>query len=105
MTGVSELRFAGRTRAEAGEIQLSDQLLNEPRLREWPLTVLCLVDTQDLDDEGMRAVRAGHPVIRGVESNGDFDPALARSLYARPLVPPPDSAARWCWSAILIPLR
>ena len=84
----------GRRRAVALEAQYADCLLNVAALRSWAVSLVCLFDAGTLDDDARRAMRQGHGVVRGSDTNVDFDPELAQRLYATPLDPAPASAAR-----------
>jgi anti-sigma regulatory factor (Ser/Thr protein kinase) len=84
----------GRRRAVALEAQYADCLLNVAALRSWAISLVCLFDTGLLDDDARRAMRQGHGVVRGSDTNVDFDPELAGRLYATTLDPAPAEAKR-----------
>ncbi|MDQ2797117.1 MAG: sensor histidine kinase [Actinomycetota bacterium] len=104
--GVNESVLVGRTSAGRAEVQLSEVLLNNPGIRSWPLSVVCLYDTATLDPDSLESMRQSHPVVRGLTDNPDYRPDLATSLYAGPLDPaPPDPARMVVSSTDLMAMR
>lgn len=87
--GVNETVYSGRHPTAQQEAQFSDFVLNDPALRSWPLSVVCLFDTDTLDGEALTAMRRCHPVIRGEDANADYLPDLMTAMYAEPFAPPP----------------
>lgn len=92
--GVNESVLSSRTAPGQAEARLSEFLLNEPSLRSWPLSVICLYDTATLAPSALDTMRQSHPVIRGVETNAAYLPDVAASMYAADLDPPPRDAVR-----------
>ena len=93
-TGIKETGFAGRSAAAREEIAFADAVLNDPSLQSWPLSVVCLYDTAELDDASALAMQRSHPVIRGADGNPMFDPAVTASIYGTLFDPAPDEARR-----------
>jgi anti-sigma regulatory factor (Ser/Thr protein kinase) len=87
--GVNESVFAGRSPAAHVEAQLSENVLNAPLLRTWPLSVVCLYDTAELDVASVTEMRRSHPVVRGQDANPDYEPGLAARQYTADLAPVP----------------
>ncbi|HEV7206695.1 MAG TPA: anti-sigma factor RsbA family regulatory protein [Jatrophihabitans sp.] len=91
--GLNETVFRGRSPAAHAEAQLSDFVLNDPSLRTWPLSVVCLYDSATLDADSLQTMRRSHSVIRGEGANADFQPDLGASLYSTmPDAVPPAAA-------------
>ncbi len=86
--------FPGRSPAARAEAVFADHLLNAVPLRSWTMSLICLFDNSALDDSGQHSIRQGHGVVRGSDTNSDYDPDLAQQLYATALDPAPPSAAR-----------
>lgn len=92
--GVSETVHRGRSAAAHVEAQLSDSVLNHRSVRSWPLTVVCLHDTTELDEPGLQTMFHNHAVVRGSETNPDYLPDQATAMFSTPLGPPPAGATR-----------
>ena len=92
--GVVDMSSTGRSRHAAGELLFSDAVLNLPALRSWPMSVVCLFDSEQLDEPGMHGVRRCHAVVRGQDTNVDYDPEYGLEMYGADLDPVPPSAAR-----------
>jgi len=91
--GVKETALVGRSAAVQTEARLADVVLNEPALRSWPLSVVCLYDTHALGEPDLDAMYASHSVIRGeTPPNSRFRPDLAASMHGSLLDEPPASA-------------
>lgn len=90
--GISDYSLPRRSRAALAEVRFSDCALNTPALRSWPLSVVCLFDLDELDETGTHAMRQSHAVIRGEDTNVDYDPGLAEELFGQPLEPAPPHA-------------
>lgn len=93
-TGIKETGFAGRSAAARAEIAFADFILNDPSLQTWALSVVCLYDTEELDDDSALAMRRSHAVIRGSDGNPMYDPELGATLYGTLFEPAPDEARR-----------
>jgi anti-sigma regulatory factor (Ser/Thr protein kinase) len=92
--GVNETALLGRSAAGRAEAGLADFLLNDPALRSWPLSIVCLFDMSVLDDVEQRAMRQSHAVLHGDGENPDYLPDLAVSVFSQLLDPPPAQARR-----------
>ncbi|HET6876676.1 MAG TPA: anti-sigma factor RsbA family regulatory protein [Jatrophihabitans sp.] len=91
--GVKETALVGRSPAAQAEARLADLALNEPELRSWPLSIVCLYDTRVLAEPDLDAMYASHSVIRGeTPPNSRFRPELAATMHASALDDPPPSA-------------
>jgi anti-sigma regulatory factor (Ser/Thr protein kinase) len=71
----------GRSRAVTLETRFADCTLNLAAVRSWAVSLLCLFDLSGLDDDARYSMRRGHGVVRGSDTNSDFEPALAEQLY------------------------
>lgn len=91
--GLNETVFRGRSPAAHAEAQLSDFTLNDPSLRSWALSVVCLYDSAALDADSLQTMHRSHPVVRGEGTNAEYRPELAASLYAAMLDAAPEAAA------------
>jgi anti-sigma regulatory factor (Ser/Thr protein kinase) len=87
--GVNEPVSAARSPAAVREAQLAEGVLNSAQLRSWPLSLVCLYDTTELDAARLADMRRSHPAVRGQDDNPAFDPDLAEQLFAEPLPAPP----------------
>lgn len=79
-----------RVPAAMAEAQLAESALSAPAVQCWPLSVVCLYDTDDLDADRVLEMRRSHPVVRGESSdNDDYDEHRVNELYraALPLAP------------------
>jgi anti-sigma regulatory factor (Ser/Thr protein kinase) len=83
--GLTEPASAERPTAELTEARLADCVLNLEPVRSWPMSLVCMYDTAELDDAGLSDMRRSHPSIRGEGDNDDYDPDLAHRLFATPL--------------------
>jgi anti-sigma regulatory factor (Ser/Thr protein kinase) len=92
--GIQETALVGRPAAAQAEMVLSDHMLNDPSLHSWRLSVICLYDTAELDDDALLSVRQSHPVIRGTSTNPDYRPDFLAAALAAPLQAPPADARR-----------
>lgn len=92
--GVVDMSADGRSPRAAEELCFSDAVLNLPALRSWPMSVVCLFDSDRLDDSGMLGVRRCHAVVRGQDTNVDYDPDYGLEMYGADVEPPPPSAVR-----------
>jgi anti-sigma regulatory factor (Ser/Thr protein kinase) len=92
--GVNESVFTGRSPAAHLEAQFSEVVLNDPSLRTWPLSVVCLYDTEQLDQPALHAMQQSHAVIRGQPTNASYVPDLAAAMHSAMLDPPPVTATR-----------
>lgn len=94
--GVNEPLAGLRSRAAVHEAYLSESLWNAPALRDWPMSVVCLYDVAELDEDAQHQMRRSHPCLRGDEAdNPVYEPQLAERLFAAPLPdPPPEAIAR-----------
>lgn len=90
--GVCESVFASRSPAALAEAQLSEFLLNDERVSAWPLTLVCLYDSDTLPAAALDVMRQSHAVVRGQDTNPEFLPDHAATLLAAALDPPPASA-------------
>lgn len=90
--GVNEPVSADRSPAAVGEAQLAEGVLNSAQLQFWPLSVVCLYDTAELDAARLADMRRSHPTVRGEDDNPAFEPQLAEQLFAEPLPAPPADA-------------
>lgn len=96
--GVQATALAGRCAAAQSEILLGEHMLNDPSLRSWQLSMICLYDVAELDEDAALSMRQCHPTIRDA-SNGsapspDYQPDGAAMVLATPLAAPPTNAAR-----------
>ncbi|HEX3337496.1 MAG TPA: sensor histidine kinase [Jatrophihabitans sp.] len=87
--GVNESVFVGRSAAAHVEAQLSENVLNAPLLRTWPLSVVCMYDTSELDAATVTEMRRSHPVVRGQGANPEYEPDRAATQHAAELAPVP----------------
>lgn len=88
--GISEPVPAGRSALARSEAQFGESVLNAAALRSWALDVVCLYDSSALDVDVLDGMRRAHPVVRGEDANGTYDPGLADELFrTRPPPPPP----------------
>lgn len=71
----------GRTRALTLETRFADCTLNLEAVRSWAVSLLCLFDLSGLDDDARYSMRRGHGVVRGSDTNSDFEPGWAEQLY------------------------
>jgi anti-sigma regulatory factor (Ser/Thr protein kinase) len=93
--GISETVFPGRKPAALLEAQLAESVLNAPALQRWPLSVVCLYDTSELEPAALVEMRRSHPVIRGEDDeNADYDEDLLSGHYGASLGARPAGAAR-----------
>jgi anti-sigma regulatory factor (Ser/Thr protein kinase) len=90
--GITDWSGSGRSPAAFAETQLAESLLNIVTLQSWPLDLVCLYDTTTLEPTALSDVRRAHPFIRGLDSNADYQPELAATLFAGPLFAGPDDA-------------
>ena len=93
--GVVDMSGESRSSAALDEARFADAVLNLTQLRVWPMSVVCLYDNDRLDTEGLHALRCSHPVVRGQDTNVDYDPDLATRLFATDLPAPPMAAERF----------
>ena len=86
----------GRTSAVTLETRFADCALNLAAVRSWAVSLLCLFDLTGLDEDARHAMRRGHGVVRGSDTNTntDFEPELAQQLYGTLPGPAPASARR-----------
>lgn len=91
--GVVDMSGDGRSFATIEESRFADAVLNVAALRVWPMSVVCLYDTDRLDSTGLLALRCSHPVVRGQDTNVEYDPDLAARTFATDLPLPPPGAA------------
>ena len=75
--GISDYELPNRSHAALAEVRYSDCALNTPALRDWPLSVVCLFDVDDLAEDDSHAMRQSHAVIRGEDINVDYYPGLS----------------------------
>jgi anti-sigma regulatory factor (Ser/Thr protein kinase) len=87
--GLTDPASAARPAAEVAEAQLGECLLNLEPVQSWPMSLVCMYDTVELDDTGLSHMRRSHPTIRGDDGNDDYDPDLAHRLFRTPLPEPP----------------
>jgi anti-sigma regulatory factor (Ser/Thr protein kinase) len=91
--GVNESVFATRSPAAMREAQFAETVLNSAALRSWPLSVVCLYDSAELEPTSLSEMRRSHPTVRGEDDNPDYQPTLATDLFGAPLDDPPADAA------------
>jgi anti-sigma regulatory factor (Ser/Thr protein kinase) len=103
--GVNETVVVGQSAAVHLEAQLSENVLNAPLLRTWPLSVVCLYDTMELDADTLAEMRRSHPVVRGQDANPDYDSGLAAVQYAAGLAPAPTAVELDVRAADLVRMR
>lgn len=85
---VCGMTVGGRTSAELSELHLVECILNTTPFAQLPLSVMCLYDSEDLDDDARTNIRFSHPTVDDSAENADFDGALATVLHASELEPP-----------------
>lgn len=90
--GVSETIVRGASQALLAEARLAEAVLNDQAVRAWPMSLLCLYDTDSLEPDDLESMRRSHPSVRGLQDNPDFDPDLAQALFATPFDSPPAGA-------------
>jgi anti-sigma regulatory factor (Ser/Thr protein kinase) len=56
------------------------------------MSVVCLYDAKELDEDVLAAMRRTHPVVRGQQSNDAYEPGLTETLFSAPLSDPPADA-------------
>ncbi|WP_375490605.1 anti-sigma factor RsbA family regulatory protein [uncultured Jatrophihabitans sp.] len=78
------------TRAEA---VLAENVLNASPLHGWAMSVVCMYDTESLDDDAITEMHRSHPVLRGEPvDNDEYEPYRLQKLYGSQLPPAPDAA-------------
>jgi len=93
-TGVRETGFGALSTAARAEVAFADYLLNDPSLHSWPLSVVCLFDDSDSDDDLLRTMQQGHSIFGDADANPLFAPELAATVYAELPEEGPDDAHR-----------
>jgi anti-sigma regulatory factor (Ser/Thr protein kinase) len=88
--GINESISATRSPLALAEAQFADSVLNAAAVQAWSLDVLCMFDTTVLDAPSLTEMRRSHPFVRGQDSNPDYVPDLATSLFAAALDGGPD---------------
>jgi anti-sigma regulatory factor (Ser/Thr protein kinase) len=91
--GVNESVLSTRSPAALREAQFAESVLNSAALQSWPLSVVCLYDSGDLEPANLAEMRRSHPVVRGEPDNPDYEPALAGTLFGAALDEPPADVA------------
>lgn len=90
---VADSPIANRAPAAKAEHHVCGNLLNSATIQSWPLSVICMFDTTELDAADALEIRRSHPVIRGeTGDNDDFDAHRGAELFSAPLPPPPRGA-------------
>jgi anti-sigma regulatory factor (Ser/Thr protein kinase) len=96
--GVQATALAGRSSAAIAEVLLGEHVLNDPALRWWQLSMICLYDITELDERVALSMRQCHRTIRdgsnGSATSPDYQPDGAATVLATPLDAPPTDAAR-----------
>jgi anti-sigma regulatory factor (Ser/Thr protein kinase) len=96
--GVQATALAGRCAAAQAEVLLGEHMLNDPSLRSWQLSMICLYDIAQLDERAALSMRQCHPTIRdgrnGSAASPDYQPDGAATVLATPLAAPPTDALR-----------
>lgn len=98
-TGVQERVVTGRSAAGRDEALFVEHMLNHATLGEWPLAVVCLYDSDELDQDAVLAVRQSHPTLRGSDGNLDYLPGQAQSIFSTLPARPPARAHTFTASA------
>jgi anti-sigma regulatory factor (Ser/Thr protein kinase) len=80
-TGLQESVLTSRSPAGREEAAFVEHMLNHETLGTWPLAVICLFDSDAMDDDAGLAMRQSHPVLRGSDANPDYLPSAAQSIF------------------------